>query len=80
MQSWARASHSPAAKAAELEDFLRRVERGVPVLDVETLRQPGNGEPFEVQLSLLRFAKGPALCVFSKSPATSASACDGAAR
>ena len=49
----------PAAKAAELEDFLRRVERGVPVLDVETLRQPGNGEPFEVQLSLLPFREGP---------------------
>jgi PAS domain S-box-containing protein len=49
----------PAAKAAELEDFLRRVERGVPVLDVETLRQPDNGEPFEVQLSLLPFREGP---------------------
>jgi PAS domain S-box-containing protein len=49
----------PAAKAAELQDFLRRVERGVPVLDVETLRQPGNGEPFEVQLSLLPFREGP---------------------
>ena len=49
----------PAAKAAELEDFLRRVERGVPVLDVETLRQAGNGEPFEVQLSLLPFREGP---------------------
>ena len=49
----------PAAKTAELEDFLRRVERGVPVLDVETLRQPCNGEPFEVQLSLLPFREGP---------------------
>jgi PAS domain S-box-containing protein len=49
----------PAAKASELQDFLRRVERGVPVLDVETLRQPGNGEPFEVQLSLLPFREGP---------------------
>jgi PAS domain S-box-containing protein len=49
----------PAAKAAELEDFLRCVERGVPVLDVETLRQPDHGEPFEVQLSLLPFREGP---------------------
>ena len=53
----------PAAKAAELEDFLRCVERGVPVLDVETLRQPDHGEPFEVQLSLLPFREGPgSLC------------------
>ena len=65
----------PAAKAAELEDFLRRVERGVPVLDVETLRQPGIGEPFEVQLSLLPFREGLLPLAFSKSPATSASAC-----
>ena len=49
----------PAAKAAELEDFLRRVQYGVPVLDVETLRQPRGGEPFEVQLSLLPFREGP---------------------
>ena len=53
----------PAAKTAELEDFLRRVQSGVPVLDVETLRQPRGGEPFEVQLSLLPFREGPgALC------------------
>ena len=49
----------PAAKTAELEDFLRRVQSGVPVLDVETLRQPRGGEPFEVQLSLLPFREGP---------------------
>ena len=49
----------PAAKAAELEDFLNRVKYGVPVLDVETLRQPRGGEPFEVQLSLLPFREGP---------------------
>ena len=49
----------PAAKTAELDDFLRRVQYGVPVLDVETLRQPRSGEPFEVQLSLLPFREGP---------------------
>jgi len=49
----------PAAKTAELEDFLRRVRYGVAVLDVETLRQPRGGEPFEVQLSLLPFREGP---------------------
>jgi PAS domain S-box-containing protein len=49
----------PAAKTAELEDFLHCVEHGVPVLDVETLRQPCNAEPFEVQLSLLPFREGP---------------------
>ena len=49
----------PAAKAAELEDFLRRVQYGVPVLDVETLRQPRGGEAFDVQLSLLPFREGP---------------------
>jgi PAS domain S-box-containing protein len=49
----------PAAKAGELEDFLRRVEFGVPVLDVETLRQPRSAEPLEVQLSLLPFREGP---------------------
>ena len=49
----------PPAKTAELEDFLRRVQSGVAVLDVETLRQPRSGEPFEVQLSLLPFREGP---------------------
>jgi PAS domain S-box-containing protein len=49
----------PAVKTAELEDFLRRVQDGIPVLDVETLRQPRRGEPFEVQLSLLPFREGP---------------------
>ena len=51
----------PANKAHELDMFLRRVDRSGPVLDVETLRQPKNGEPFEVQLSLLPFreAAGP---------------------
>ena len=45
----------PAAKAGELEEFMRRVERGDAVLDVETLRQAKDGDPFEVQLSLLPF-------------------------
>jgi PAS domain S-box-containing protein len=49
----------PAVRTAELEDFLRRVQYGVPVLDVETSRQPRSGEPFEVQLSLLPFREGP---------------------
>ena len=45
----------PAAQAGELAQFIERVELGEPVLDVETLRQPKNGDPFEVQLSLLPF-------------------------
>ena len=51
----------PDAKGGELADFIRRVERGEPVLDVETMRRPKAGEPFEVQLSLLPFreSSGP---------------------
>ena len=51
----------PAARSHELDVFLRRVDRAGPVLDVETLRQPKGGDPFEVQLSLLPFreAAGP---------------------
>ena len=51
----------PATKSHELEVFMRRVDRAGPVPDVETLRQPKQGEPFEVQLSLLPFreATGP---------------------
>ncbi len=45
----------PAAKAGELREFMQSVERGDPVLDRETVRQPKHGEPFEVQLSLLPF-------------------------
>ena len=45
----------PAAKTGELEEFMRRVSGGEPVLDIETMRQPKSGEPFEVQLSLLPF-------------------------
>ena len=51
----------PAAKSPELEVFMGRVDRAGPVPDVETLRQPKNGDAFEVQLSLLPFreAAGP---------------------
>jgi PAS domain S-box-containing protein len=45
----------PGDKKEELEQFMRRVERGEAVLDVETMRLPRDGEPFEVQLSLLPF-------------------------
>jgi PAS domain S-box-containing protein len=45
----------PSERTHELETFMRRAERGGPVLDVETLRQPKDGDPFEVQLSLLPF-------------------------
>jgi PAS domain S-box-containing protein len=53
----------PQAKTGELGDFIRRVERGEPILDVETMRQPKDGEAFEVQLSLLPFREsaGPLL-------------------
>src|ERR1017187_9067777 len=52
----------PAAKTGELEEFMRQVGTGEAVLDVETMRQPKAGEPFEVQLSLLPFREpaGPA--------------------
>jgi PAS domain S-box-containing protein len=45
----------PEEKTAELRDFMRSVESGVAVLDVETTRRPKSGDPFEVQLSLLPF-------------------------
>jgi PAS domain S-box-containing protein len=45
----------PDSKRAELQTVMARVAAGAPVLDVETLRQPRRGEPFEVQLSLLPF-------------------------
>ena len=45
----------PESKAAELSGFIHRVENGELVLDVETTRQCKDGEPFEVQLSLLPF-------------------------
>ena len=45
----------PASRSGELREFMQRVARGEPVLDVETLRQPAVGEPLEVQLTLLPF-------------------------
>jgi PAS domain S-box-containing protein len=45
----------PPGKDGELAEFMARVTRGEPVLDVETMRRPKDGEPFEVQLSLLPF-------------------------
>jgi PAS domain S-box-containing protein len=49
----------PDAKVEELDEFIRRVERGEAVLDIETRRQPKEGEAFEVQLSLLPFREPP---------------------
>ncbi|HEV2446194.1 MAG TPA: PAS domain S-box protein, partial [Candidatus Sulfopaludibacter sp.] len=54
----------PPAKSAELADFIRRVEAGETVLEVETLRQPKLGEPVEVLLSLLPFREGPGPLLF----------------
>ncbi len=45
----------PSEKEAELLDLLRRAEAGLPVLDLETVRQDSRGVVFEVQLSLLPF-------------------------
>jgi signal transduction histidine kinase len=45
----------PPDRSDELTDFMARVRRDEPVLDVETLRRPKSGDPFEVQLSLLPF-------------------------
>src|SRR5512142_876878 len=45
----------PAECRAELDDLLRQVESGKPVLDVETQRRTKAGECFDVQLSLLPF-------------------------
>jgi PAS domain S-box-containing protein len=45
----------PTDRMEELQDFMRRVEATEPVLDVETLRLHGSGEPFAVQLSLRPF-------------------------
>jgi PAS domain S-box-containing protein len=40
---------------AELAAFMRQVESGQPVLDVETQRQTKSGSPLDVQVSLLPF-------------------------
>ncbi len=45
----------PPQRKAELGDFVRQVEAGQPVLDLETLRCSSEGNPFDVQLSLLPF-------------------------
>lgn len=45
----------PAEKLSELQDFMRRVEKGEPVLDVETTRLERGGGAFPVQLSLRPF-------------------------
>jgi len=45
----------PHEREEELQQFLERVVKGTPVLDVETLRRNKAGEVLEVQLSLLPF-------------------------
>jgi PAS domain S-box-containing protein len=54
----------PEEKRAELEEIMARVSAGAAVLDVETLRRPRHGEPFEVQLSLLPFRESSAPVCF----------------
>lgn len=49
----------PTDRAIELDQFMRQVEAGAPVLDVETLRRNKAGIVFEVQLSLLPFREMP---------------------
>jgi PAS domain S-box-containing protein len=49
----------PCEKQGELAEFLRRVEAGHRILDVETLRRDKSGAAFEVQLSLLPFQESP---------------------
>jgi PAS domain S-box-containing protein len=45
----------PPEQEEELRAFLEQVQKGRPVLDVETLRRDRNGTRLEVQLSLLPF-------------------------
>ena len=45
----------PEDRKAELAAFMRQVESGRPVLDVETQRQTKSGSTLEVQVSLLPF-------------------------
>ncbi len=45
----------PPEKQAELQEFLRSVGNGNPVLEVETQRRGKDGASFDVQLSLLPF-------------------------
>ncbi|MBI1898075.1 MAG: PAS domain S-box protein [Acidobacteria bacterium] len=53
----------PQSRQGELREFMLRVTSGEPVLDIETLRAPRQGEPIEVQLSLLPFRE-PAVPVY----------------
>lgn len=52
----------PAERRAEAEEFLRQVESGRPVLDIETQRRTKAGECFDVQLSLLPFHDAAGQC------------------
>ncbi|HYL77218.1 MAG TPA: ATP-binding protein [Bryobacteraceae bacterium] len=54
----------PPDKMSELREFIGRVKEGQPVFDAETMRLARNGEPFEVQLSLLPFRESPAHMYF----------------
>jgi PAS domain S-box-containing protein len=54
----------PRNKVPELQEFIDRVKTGQPVFDVETMRLARNGEPFEVQLSLLPFRESLAPMYF----------------
>jgi PAS domain S-box-containing protein len=49
----------PPEKTGELMEFVERVKLGGSVFDVESLRQPKNGDAFDVQLSLLPFREAP---------------------
>ena len=50
----------PPEKEEELRHFLSEVEKGQPILEVETLRRDSQGVAFEVQLSLLPFREAGA--------------------
>ena len=54
----------PEGKASELRQFIERVRKDEPVLDVETTRRTRSGEAFEVQLSLLPFRESSAPVYF----------------
>jgi len=54
----------PPDKMPELREFIGRVKSGQPVFDVETMRLSRDGEPFEVQLSLLPFRESSAPMYF----------------
>ena len=54
----------PPNKISELREFIESVEQGRQISDVETTRLARNGEPFEVQLSLLPFRESSAPMYF----------------